>query len=139
MKWFTGFIENKKLFYNSFGFMEKFAKKVLYDCQHCDDCALFDMYYLCPVSQCPKDMRQGPCGGSRVDGTCEVHEDQMCIWDRVYWRAKNRKGCDKLRYIMAPRDWELYETNSWVNYFQKHDHSAKELAIPEADGPSACD
>ncbi len=139
MTGFTGFIENKKVLNKTFGGMEKFAKKILFDCKHCDDCALFDMFYLCPISKCPKDMRQGPCGGSRVDGSCEVHEENKCIWDRVYWRARNRRGCEELRYIIAPRDWELYETNSWVNYFQKHDHSAKELNVSKAGSASICD
>ena len=139
MTWFTKFIENKRFFYKSFGFSERVAKKMLFDCRQCDDCALFEMFYLCPESKCPKGMRQGPCGGSRVDGSCEVHEENRCIWDMVYRRAKFKKQCGMLRYIIAPRDWELYETNSWVTYFQKYDHSAKELSIEQREGASICD
>ena len=39
----------------------------------------------------------------------------------------------------SPRDWKLYETNSWVNYFQKHDHSAKGLDIQAWESKSVCD
>ncbi len=138
MKWFTGFIENKKALYKSFSWVEKVMKRILFDCRQCDDCALFELFYVCPVSKCPKGMREGPCGGSRVDGSCEVHEENMCIWDTIYWRSKNRKQCEKLRFIIAPRDWELYETNSWVNYFQKYDHSSKVLQVKEPPARSVC-
>ncbi|MBT3273220.1 MAG: methylenetetrahydrofolate reductase [Spirochaetales bacterium] len=139
MTWFTRFIEHKSFFYKSFGFLERVAKRALFDCRQCDDCALFEMFYLCPESKCPKGMRQGPCGGSRVNGHCEVHEDKRCVWDMTYWRAKSRKQCGKLRGVIAPRDWELYETNSWVSYFQKYDHASKELNIEKREGASICD
>jgi methylenetetrahydrofolate reductase (NADPH) len=139
MTGFTRFIEHKKALYSTFGWLERVAKKVLFDCRQCDDCSLFELFYLCPESKCPKGMRQGPCGGSRVDGSCEVYEENKCIWDMVYKRAKNRKQCGKLRFLIAPRDWELYETNSWVNYFQKHDHSSKKLNVQESAAVSVCD
>ncbi len=139
MTGFTRFIEHKKALYETFGWFERIMKKLLFDCRQCDDCSLFELFYLCPESKCPKGMRQGPCGGSRVDGSCEVYEENQCIWDMVYKRAKNRKQCDKLRFVIAPRDWDLYETNSWVNYFQKHDHSSKRLNIQEPSKSSVCD
>ena len=60
---------------------------------------------------------------------CEVFGDRYCIWRDVYWRAKNRGECAKLRYIIAPRDWGLYQTNSWVNYFLKRDHSGHPVSL----------
>lgn len=139
MRMFSRFIEHRKFFYEIFSFFEKTTKKFLFSCRECDDCALFEMYYLCPESRCPKGMRQGPCGGSRVNGRCEVFEQNKCVWDMVYWRAKNRGECEKLRYIIPPRDWKLYETNSWVNYFLKYDHSGKKVRIPENSEISLCD
>lgn len=139
MRAFSRFIENKKLLYHVFGSFEKFTKKLLFSCRECDDCALFEMYYLCPESRCPKGMRQGPCGGSRVNGRCEVFEENKCVWEMVYWRAKNRKECDKLRYIIPPRDWRLYETNSWVNYFLKYDHSGNKVRLSGKSPISLCD
>ncbi|MBN1686272.1 MAG: methylenetetrahydrofolate reductase C-terminal domain-containing protein, partial [Spirochaetales bacterium] len=139
MTWFTRVIENRKVPYAVFGWMERVAKKLLFDCRQCDDCALFELFYLCPESKCPKGMREGPCGGSRVDGSCEVHEENRCVWDLIYTRAKNRRQCDTLRFIIAPRDWSLYQTNSWVNYFQKHDHSSRELDVGAPGAKSVCD
>ena len=131
MQSISRFTEKKKVLYALFSFFERFMKKILFDCRQCDDCCLFEMFYLCPESRCPKGMRIGPCGGSRVNGRCEVFESKHCVWERVYWRAKNRKQCDKLRYIISPRNWKLYETSSWINYFLGYDHSSNGLKIPE--------
>lgn len=131
----SGFIDRHRVPYRLFTAMERFAKRALFDCRHCDDCALFEMYYLCPESRCPKGMRIGPCGGSRVDGRCEVFADTWCVWHKVYWRAKNRRGVSTLSYVIPPRNWKLYETNSWVNYFQKRDHSAVKIVLPDPTQP----
>ncbi len=121
------FISKKKILFAIFGFFERAFKKMTLGCRECDDCAIFETYYLCPESKCPKGMRIGPCGGSRVDGRCEVFEKRYCLWEKVYWRAKNRKQLEKLEYIINPRDWGLYETSSWANYFLSLDHSAKTI------------
>ena len=123
-------VEKRKLGYKVFQTMEHVGKRALFDCRECDDCALFEMYYLCPESRCPKGQRIGPCGGSRIDGMCEVFEHRPCIWELVYRRAKNRGELEKLRYVINPRNWKLYETSSWVNYFLKRDHSGNPIEVP---------
>ncbi len=125
------FAEKKPFWYRLGSFLELAVKRLLFDCRQCDDCALFEMYYLCPESQCPKGQRLGPCGGSRIDGSCEVFADHRCVWERVYPRACNRRQLDKLRYIIPPRNWKLYETSSWINYYLKYDHSAVKIQLPE--------
>lgn len=125
------FAEKKPFWYRLASFFELAVKRLLFDCRQCDDCALFELYYVCPESQCPKAQRQGPCGGSRSDGKCEVFADHTCIWELVYPRARNRRQLDKLRYIIPPRNWKLYETSSWINYYLKYDHSAVKIELPE--------
>ena len=66
--------------------IEQGAKVTLYSCQDCGDCSLPDIAYLCPESQCVKNQRNGPCGGTR-GGYCEVL-DKQCIWLRAYDRLK---------------------------------------------------
>ena len=127
----SAFAEKRPFWYRLASFLELAVKRLLFDCRQCDDCALFEMYYLCPESQCPKGQRLGPCGGSRIDGSCEVFADHPCVWERVYPRAANRRQVDKLRYIIPPRNWKLYETSSWVNYYLKRDHSAVKIELPE--------
>jgi methylenetetrahydrofolate reductase (NADPH) len=125
------FAEKRPFWYRLGSFLELAVKRLLFDCRQCDDCALFEMCYLCPESQCPKGQRLGPCGGSRLDGRCEVFPDRPCVWERVYLRARSRHQLDRLRYIIPPRNWKLYETSSWINYYLKYDHSAVKIELPE--------
>ena len=38
---------------------------------------------------CPKKMRNGPCGGVRADGRCEVKPDMTCVWV-LAWEGNKR-------------------------------------------------
>lgn len=111
---------------NFFGHMEHIIKVALFRCIDCGDCALHEVAYLCPMSQCPKSQRNGPCGGSD-NGWCEVYpNEKKCIWVRAYERLKD--GSDKV-FIGAPTippcNWELWQTSSWLNFFLGRDHTAK--------------
>lgn len=113
---------------------ERVAKTISNDCQECGNCALFDLAYLCPMSQCPKNERNGPCGGSH-DGYCEVYpEEQECIYVRAYRRLKADGGLEKAKeklketYIPPP-DWELEGTSSWLNYYLGRDYASKAAGI----------
>ena len=76
------------------------------------------MEYVCPQT-CPKQMRNGPCGGTFLT-RCEV-VDQECIWVSVYQRAQAAERVDELKtYIPAP-DRSLQGTSSWINYFLGYD------------------
>jgi len=134
MRGLMRFLEKKPGLRRPFDFMERLYKTIAFDCRHCADCALFDTYYLCPESKCAKGTRNGPCGGALPDGKCIVFPDRFCLWERVYWRAKNRDELDKLKKIMIPRDWQFYETSSWANYYLGYDHSSHMLDIPEEVG-----
>ena len=110
--------------------LEHFTKRVLYNCQDCGDCALADMAYICPMGECPKNQRNGPCQGS-YQGFCEVYPGQKkCAWVRAYNRLKrySEEGCLADHYI-APCNWELKNTSSWVNYYLGFDHSAERLGL----------
>jgi methylenetetrahydrofolate reductase (NADPH) len=125
-------IDSSRIAYRIFHWIERWSKSALYACRDCGDCALFDTAYLCPVSQCPKDQRNGPCGGS-FQGWCEVYpEDKQCIWVKAYRRLKSQHREDEIgRYLVPPCNWELYQSSSWINYFLGRDHSAKLRGIRE--------
>jgi methylenetetrahydrofolate reductase (NADPH) len=120
------FIDASRLRTKFFHFFERCSKTTIYSCKDCGDCALFDVAYLCPVSQCPKDQRNAPCGGS-FHGWCEVYpEGQLCIWVKAYLRLKAQHREDEIgECIIPPCNWELWQTSSWINYFLGRDHSAK--------------
>lgn len=105
-------------------FLEHLAKVIGNDCKDCGDCALLDLAYLCPMSQCPKNQRNGPCGGS-YNGWCEVYpEKKRCIWIQAYAFLKAYQEEGKLEEsYLPPVDWELYQTSAWYNYYNGLDHS----------------
>jgi len=45
--------------------LEQVAKVPLFGCKDCGDCSLPEIAYVCPESQCAKNQRNGPCGGTR--------------------------------------------------------------------------
>jgi methylenetetrahydrofolate reductase (NADPH) len=124
------FIQSSRFLYRMLHFFERGIKTALYSCKDCGDCALFDAAYLCTVSQCPKDQRNAPCGGS-YEGWCEVYpNEKLCIWVRAYLRLKAQGREDDIgKYIVPPCDWELWQTSSWINYFLGRDHSSKRLGL----------
>jgi methylenetetrahydrofolate reductase (NADPH) len=128
------FIDGSSALRRVLGFKEHVAKVILYNCLNCGDCALIDVGYLCPVSQCPKNQRNGPCGGSR-EGWCEVYPgEKKCIWVRAYGRLKGIRKEETIGdYIVPPVDWRLWQTSSWLNYYLGRDHTARRSGIAPVD------
>lgn len=94
------------------------------DCRDCGNCALMDMAYLCPMSQCPKNQRNGPCGGSH-NGWCEVYpNEKRCVWVQAYSRLKTHNAEAQLEATyLPPVNWDLEHTSAWYNYYTGRDHS----------------
>jgi methylenetetrahydrofolate reductase (NADPH) len=106
--------------------VERMSKSVLFDCRDCGDCSLHEIAFLCPESQCVKNQRNGPCGGSR-DLLCEVR-DVECIWSQAYVRRKrDGKEHDLLNHVPVLQDHALRGTSSWVNAWLGRDHSAQSM------------
>lgn len=104
---------------------EYWLKGMLYDCQSCGDCTLGEMAFLCPQSQCAKGLLNGPCGGSG-NGWCEVWPDRKrCVYVRRYERMQYFHLKDR-GIVLPPRDWSLYRTSSWLNFFLRKDHTRYE-------------
>jgi methylenetetrahydrofolate reductase (NADPH) len=98
--------------------VEAAVKKPVFGCQECGNCVLGHMEYVCPQT-CPKQMRNGPCGGTHL-GRCEV-VDRPCIWVAVYERAKAADRVRELTVFIPPPDRSLQGTSSWMNYFLERD------------------
>jgi len=112
--------------------VEKASKSAFFRCKDCGDCSLPDIAFLCPESQCAKNQRNGPCGGTR-DGNCEV-DDFECIWSRAYDRLKY-EGLEQSLLDHAPviQNESLRGTSSWANALLDRDHSsARSRAITHA-------
>ncbi|TFH05340.1 MAG: hypothetical protein E4H06_01535 [Methanosarcina sp.] len=72
-------------------------------CVMCGDCTISEYGGLCPKSQCPKALLNGPCGGA-VDGMCEVNREMNCVWTLIYERLKRINRLDLLYVIHAPKE-----------------------------------
>lgn len=101
--------------------VEQAVKVPLYGCQDCGDCSLPDVAYLCPESQCAKNQRNGPCGGSRA-GYCEVL-DHECVWVRAYrrWKPFGEEECILERPVIF-RNGALKGSSAVANTFLGRDH-----------------
>ena len=53
----------------------------------CGQCVLHSTGMTCPMN-CPKTLRNGPCGGVRADGGCEVKPEMRCVWLKGYERSR---------------------------------------------------
>jgi methylenetetrahydrofolate reductase (NADPH) len=94
-------------------------KKPVFGCQACGNCVLGLMEYVCPMT-CPKNMRNGPCGGT-FNGQCEVTPEKPCIWVAVYDRAQAAHRVDELKTYIPPRNRALEGTSSYINYLLNKD------------------
>jgi len=101
--------------------VERLSKEAMFRCKDCGDCSLPEITFLCPESQCAKNQRNGPCGGTR-DGLCEAGEFE-CIWARAYDRRKS-EGAELVLVDHAPviQDHALRGTSSWANTYLGRDH-----------------
>ena len=107
LKGIAEIIDQADLLKRPFCLLEDVSKSLLFDCQKCGDCALVDMAYLCPESQCPKFLRNGACGGSEKTW-CEVRKDKPCVWVKIYDRLKSYKEESNLKEgCVPPRNWAL--------------------------------
>lgn len=111
------------------------VKWLMFECQECGDCALAEMAYLCPHSQCAKDLLNGPCGGS-IDGWCEVYPGRKrCLYVRVYERFKAVGREEELKKgFLPPRDWGLAGSSSWLNFYLGLDHNRFHKDRPKDKG-----
>lgn len=107
--------------------VEKPLKGFLFDSQSCGQCTLNITGMSCPMN-CPKTMRNGPCGGVRPDGACEVKPDMPCVW--VVARDGNRrmnKNEHTIELVLPPVDARLQGTSAWMRKVREH-HGHSELS-----------
>lgn len=95
---------------------EDCVKKPIFGCQSCGQCALSDNSLVCCM-RCPKQIRNGPCGGTRADGHCEVYPERLCVWWKIYQRSKRFGWQKKLFKYHIPVDRRFQGTSAWLNMF----------------------
>ena len=94
------------LFLGQIKHLTEFEKK----CNFCGNCIIDNFEGLCPITRCPKNMLNGPCGGS-INGKCEVNSNMDCIWYLIVNKFNSKNNINKLRNIEKPFDWS--STLNW--------------------------
>lgn len=94
-------------------FLERHVKGFLFDCRMCGQCALSSTGMSCPMN-CPKQLRNGPCGGVRANGNCEVEPDMPCVWVQAWKGSQLMMKNDAILAVQKPVDQSLRETSSWL-------------------------
>jgi hypothetical protein len=97
-----------------FAWFERQVKGLLFDCKMCGQCVLSSTGMSCSMN-CPKNIRNGPCGGVRENGHCEVKPEMRCVWVEGWAGAGRIKGgLDKIRVVQLPVDRRLEGRSSWL-------------------------
>jgi methylenetetrahydrofolate reductase (NADPH) len=91
--------------------LERTLKGILFGCRMCGNCLLQETAFICPM-ECPKGMRNGPCGGSTSE-ECYVDETRPCIWYKIYERAEKMGRLERLMEVLPPLDWDKVGTSAF--------------------------
>jgi len=96
---------------------EEVSKGAIFDCQMCGQCVLHSTGMTCPMT-CPKNLRNGPCGGVRANGHCEVIPEMRCVWVQAWERSQQMPlyGSHILE-VVPPLNRRLEGTSAWINDF----------------------
>jgi hypothetical protein len=105
--------------------IEHAVKGRVFGCQMCGQCVLHSTGLTCPMN-CPKTLRNGPCGGVRPDGNCEVIPDMRCVWLKAVERSQRLPWREEIHDLRPPVDNRLKGTSSWVNLVTRRDRVTPE-------------
>ena len=93
---------------------EKAVKGFLFDCQMCGQCALSSTGMSCSMN-CPKTIRNGPCGGVRANGNCEVKPEMRCVWVEAFDGSQRMQaGREAIKVVQFAVDGRLKGSSSWL-------------------------
>ncbi len=101
--------------------VEKVGKGAVFNCQMCGQCILHSTGMTCPMN-CPKTLRNGPCGGVRPNGHCEVKPEMPCVWTVAYERSLQMpKYGHEFAMLQPPINSQLQGSSSWINLLHEVD------------------
>jgi hypothetical protein len=104
--------------------IERPIKGFLFDCRMCGLCVLGETGMSCPMN-CPKSLRNGPCGGVREDGHCEVEPAMRCVWVAAWEGSRRMSGGASIGKVQAPVDHLLAGSSSWLRVTREAGEAAR--------------
>ena len=115
LNFFSPLLKKRLLTEKIFVATEKVSKGLLFNCQMCGQCILHSTGMICPMN-CPKNLRNGPCGGVRNNGNCEIKPEMRCVWLKAWNESQKMKVFSKdILRIQKPLDRRLQNTSAWLN------------------------
>ena len=93
--------------------VERAVKGLLFDCRMCGRCVLSATGMACPMN-CPKQVRNGPCGGVRADGTCEADPSMLCVGLEGWRGASHMAAGQWPNAPTAPAEHHLAGSSTWL-------------------------
>lgn len=91
---------------------ELLVKGPLFGCRMCGNCLLQETAFICPM-ECPKGMRNGPCGGVSPEKNCYVDVTRKCVWYAIYKHALKTGREEILLEVLPPLDYDKVGTETW--------------------------
>lgn len=113
--------------------VERGVKGLLFDCQMCGQCALSATGASCPMN-CPKQLRNGPCGGVRLNGNCEVKPEMRCVWVEAYDGSRKIATGAEINQVQEPLDHRKWGRSAWIDMLRER---ARSGGRPAAAAPAA--
>jgi hypothetical protein len=92
--------------------VELSIKGPLFGCRMCGNCLLQETAFICPM-ECPKGLRNGPCGGITPEKKCYVDVTRRCVWHSIYKKALKNGREEKLLEVLPPLDWDKVGGETW--------------------------
>jgi hypothetical protein len=93
------------------------------NCRTCGECVLAETGGICPITRCAKGLFNGPCGGTTLEGKCEVDSEIPCAWYEIHGRLKKQNRLDCIMEIKPAREWENQTQRSLIQepYKQRYE------------------
>ena len=108
--------------------LEKLVKGPIWGCRMCGNCLLQETALICPM-ECPKGIRNGPCGGSTPEH-CYVDETRPCMWYKIHDRAFKLGRQEMLLEVLPPLDWDKVGGETWEDIA----HQVKKIGVRKVAG-----
>ena len=87
-------------------------------CGACGDCFLDRTGGICPLVRCAKGLLNGPCGGTRKGGKCEIDPDKDCAWVLIYHRLEKQGRLNLMRKYYEPKNYRAVKRPGKVQAMQ---------------------
>ena len=84
---------------------------------------------------CPKNIRNGPCGGVRDNGNCEVKPEMKCVWVQAWDGAARMQHGDQIHIVQFATNQSHQGSSAWLRMAENQRLAqAKQASIGESTG-----